>query len=79
MTESRVSQIDGAFESFYCRLRVDERLDLTELILNHAVDFRFGAIHSVSNPVMAQALAGNIPVVTSDEKFGLYQRLKIIW
>jgi hypothetical protein len=28
---------------------------------------------------MAQALAGNIPVVTSDEKFGLYQRLKIIW
>jgi hypothetical protein len=51
VTESRASQIDGAFESFYCRLRVDERVDLTELMLNHAVDFRFGTIHSFSSLV----------------------------
>jgi len=29
--------------------------------------------------IIAQALVENIPVVTSDERFGLYKGLKIIW
>jgi PIN domain nuclease of toxin-antitoxin system len=29
--------------------------------------------------IIAQALSEDIPVVTSDEKYGLYQGLKLIW
>lgn len=29
--------------------------------------------------IIAQALAEKIPVVTSDDKFGLYKGLKIVW
>ena len=29
--------------------------------------------------IIAQALSEKIPVVTSDEKFGLYEGLKVIW
>ena len=29
--------------------------------------------------IIAQALAEEIPVVTSDEKFGLYRELRIVW
>lgn len=29
--------------------------------------------------IIAQALEENIPVVTSDEKFGLYKGLKLVW
>jgi PIN domain nuclease of toxin-antitoxin system len=29
--------------------------------------------------IIAQALSENIPVVTSDEKFRLYKRIKVIW
>lgn len=29
--------------------------------------------------IIAQALVEKIPVVTSDEKFGLYKNLKVIW
>lgn len=29
--------------------------------------------------IIAQALAENLPVVTADEKFNLYEGLKVIW
>jgi PIN domain nuclease of toxin-antitoxin system len=29
--------------------------------------------------IIAQAVSEDIPVITSDEKFGLYKELKIIW
>ena len=58
------------------RLRIlpytaDHAFRLFDLPLHHADPF--------DRQIIAQALAENIPVVTSDEKFGLYKGLKIIW
>ena len=44
---------------------------LFELPLHHADPF--------DRQIIAQALAENIPVVTSDEAFRLYKGLKVIW
>jgi PIN domain nuclease of toxin-antitoxin system len=58
------------------RLRVlpytgEHALGLFDLPLHHPDPF--------DRQIIAQALAENIPVVTSDEKFGLYKDLKVIW
>ena len=43
----------------------------------------FGLPHHHGDPfdrqIIAQALSEKIPVITPDEKFGLYEGLKIIW
>jgi len=44
---------------------------LFNLPLHHADPF--------DRQIVAQALAENIPIVTSDEKFGLYKGIKVIW
>jgi PIN domain nuclease of toxin-antitoxin system len=58
------------------RLRIlpytaDHAFRLFDLPLHHADPF--------DRQIIAQALAENIPVVTSDAAFGLYKGLKIIW
>jgi PIN domain nuclease of toxin-antitoxin system len=45
--------------------------ELFDLPLHHADPF--------DRQIIAQALAEDIPVVTSDEKFRLYKGLKVIW
>jgi PIN domain nuclease of toxin-antitoxin system len=44
---------------------------LFDLPLHHADPF--------DRPIIAQALAEKIPIVTCDEKFSLYKGLKLIW
>jgi PIN domain nuclease of toxin-antitoxin system len=50
---------------------VDHALQLFDLPLYHGDPF--------DRQIIAQALAENIPVVTSDEKFRLYKGLKLVW
>lgn len=49
----------------------DHALRLFELPLHHPDPF--------DRQIIAQALAEDVAVVTSDEKFALYQGLKIVW
>jgi len=49
----------------------DHALQLFELPLHHRDPF--------DRQIIAQALCEQIPVVTSDDKFGLYRGLKIVW
>lgn len=49
----------------------DHAFQLFDLPLHHADPF--------DRPIIAQALAEKIPIVTSDEKFSLYKGLKLIW
>jgi PIN domain nuclease of toxin-antitoxin system len=58
------------------RLRIlpytgEHALALFDLPLHHPDPF--------DRQIIAQALAENIAVVTSDEKFGLYKGLRVIW
>lgn len=50
---------------------LDNALHLFELAPHHADPF--------DRQIIAQALSEKIPVITPDEKFGLYGGLKIIW
>jgi PIN domain nuclease of toxin-antitoxin system len=60
----------------------DLRLRLLPYTAEHAFRLFDLPLHH-SDPfdrqIIAQALAENIPVVTSDEKFGQYEGLKILW
>jgi PIN domain nuclease of toxin-antitoxin system len=49
----------------------EHALRLFELPLHHGDPF--------DRQIIAQALSEEIPVVTSDEKFGLYRGLKVVW
>jgi PIN domain nuclease of toxin-antitoxin system len=49
----------------------DHAFQLFDLPLHHADPF--------DRPIIAQALAEKIPIVTCDEKFSLYKGLKLIW
>lgn len=49
----------------------EHALRLFELPLHHGDPF--------DRQIIAQALSEEIPVVTSDEKFGLYKGLKVLW
>jgi PIN domain nuclease of toxin-antitoxin system len=49
----------------------DHAFFLLELPLHHSDPF--------DRQIIAQALAEKIPVVTPDQKFGLYKGLKVIW
>ena len=49
----------------------DHALQLFDLPLHHGDPF--------DRQIIAQALAENIPVVTSDEKFRLYRGVKLVW
>ena len=49
----------------------DHAFQLFQLPLHHSDPF--------DRQIIAQALAENIPVVTSDEKFSRYRGLKVIW
>jgi Uncharacterized protein conserved in bacteria len=49
----------------------EHALRLFELPLHHGDPF--------DRQIIAQALSEEIPVVTSDEKFGLYKGLKVMW
>ena len=49
----------------------EHALRLFELPLHHGDPF--------DRQIIAQALSEGIPVVTSDEKFGLYKGLKVVW
>ena len=49
----------------------EHAFQLFDLPLHHGDPF--------DRQIIAQALAEKIPVVTSDEKFGLYKGLKVIW
>ena len=51
--------------------RADHAFSLFELPLHHSDPF--------DRQIIAQALSEEIPIVTPDEKFGLYKGLKIIW
>ncbi|HEV2348860.1 MAG TPA: type II toxin-antitoxin system VapC family toxin [Terriglobia bacterium] len=51
--------------------RADHALLLFNLPLHHSDPF--------DRQIIAQALSGKIPVITSDEKFSLYKGLKIFW
>ena len=58
------------------RLRVlpytgEHALALFDLPLHHPDPF--------DRQIIAQAIAEDIPVVTSDEKFGIYKGLRVIW
>jgi PIN domain nuclease of toxin-antitoxin system len=58
------------------RLRVlpytaDHAFCLFDLPLHHADPF--------DRQIIAQAICENIPIVTCDEKFGLYKELKVLW
>jgi len=60
--------------------------DLKIRVLPYTADHAFhlfGLPHHHSDPfdrqIIAQALAEGIPVVTSDEKFGLYKGVEVIW
>src|SRR5258708_928755 len=60
--------------------------DLKIRVLPYTADHAFhlfGLPHHHSDPfdrqILAQALAEGIPVVTSDEKFGLYEGVEVIW
>src|SRR5580693_3796090 len=60
--------------------------DLDLRILPHTAEHAFqlfGLPHHYGDPfdrqIIAQALSEKIPVITPDEKFGLYEGLKIIW
>jgi len=49
----------------------DHALHLFDLPLHHGDPF--------DRQIIAQALCEKIPVITPDEKFGLYKGLKVIW
>lgn len=49
----------------------EHAFQLFELPLHHGDPF--------DRQIIAQSLSENIPIVTSDEKFRLYNELKIIW
>jgi PIN domain nuclease of toxin-antitoxin system len=49
----------------------DHAFELFDLPLHHGDPF--------DRQIIAQALSEKIPIVTSDEKFNLYKRLKLIW
>jgi PIN domain nuclease of toxin-antitoxin system len=49
----------------------DHAFQLFGLPLHHGDPF--------DRQIIAQALSEQIPVVTPDEKFGLYQGLKVVW
>jgi PIN domain nuclease of toxin-antitoxin system len=51
--------------------RADHAFSLFDLPLHHSDPF--------DRQIIAQALSEQIPVVTPDEKFGLYKGLKVIW
>lgn len=51
--------------------RADHAFALFELPIHHKDPF--------DRQIIAQALSEEIPVVTPDEKFGLYRGLRIIW
>ncbi len=50
---------------------IEHALRLFEVPLHHCDPF--------DRQIIAQALSEKIPVVTPDEKFGLYSGVKIIW
>jgi PIN domain nuclease of toxin-antitoxin system len=60
----------------------DLKLRILPYTSGHAFHL-FGLPHHHSDPfdrqIIAQALAEDIPVVTSDEKFGLYDGIEVIW
>jgi PIN domain nuclease of toxin-antitoxin system len=49
----------------------EHAFQLFELPFHHSDPF--------DRQIIAQALAEQIPVVTPDEKFGLYQGIKVVW
>ena len=61
---------------------VDLKIRVLPYTADHAFHL-FGLPHHHSDPfdrqIIAQALAEGIPVVTSDEKFGLYKGVEVIW
>jgi PIN domain nuclease of toxin-antitoxin system len=60
----------------------DLRLRILSYTAEHA-GYMFGLPMHHADPfdreIIAQALAENIPVVTADEKFGLYRGVSVIW
>src|SRR5215470_12476442 len=60
----------------------DLKLRILPYTANHAYEF-FGLPRRHADPfdrmIIAQALSENIPIITSDDKFRLYQNLKVIW
>jgi len=49
----------------------EHAFDLFTLPLHHRDPF--------DRQIIAQALSEKIPIITSDEKFGLYQGVKVVW
>lgn len=89
---STISLSEVAIKSALGRLKVSGEIacqavrDLNLRILPYTADHAFQLFnlplhHSdpFDRQLIAQALAENIPMVTSDEKFRLYKGLKLIW
>jgi PIN domain nuclease of toxin-antitoxin system len=85
LSEIAIKQAKGKLN-----LRKDDALvgvaDLRMRVLPYTADHAyhlFGLPLHHTDPfdrqIIAQALAENIPVVTSDEKFKLYKGIKVIW
>jgi PIN domain nuclease of toxin-antitoxin system len=67
-------QIQQAIQDLDLRIlpfRSEHAFRLFELPLHHGDPF--------DRQIIAQAIAEKIPIVTSDEKFSLYDGLKVIW
>lgn len=60
----------------------DLQLQMLPYAMTHAYGFFDLPLHHADpfdRQIIAQALAEDVPVVTSDRAFGLYRNLKIIW
>ncbi|HWZ42828.1 MAG TPA: type II toxin-antitoxin system VapC family toxin [Candidatus Saccharimonadales bacterium] len=85
LSEIAIKQVLGKLD-----LRLEDAMagiaDLKLRVLPYTADHAyhlFGLPHHHSDPfdrqIIAQALAEDIPVVTSDEKFKLYKGIEVIW
>jgi PIN domain nuclease of toxin-antitoxin system len=86
---SAVSLSEIAIKTALGKLRISAGVarqtveELSIRVLPYTADHAFQLfdlpLHHADRPIIAQALAEKIPIVTCDEKFSLYKGLKLIW